>query len=122
MAPTRRNTRTVSTSTGSQTSVANVVRTRPDRRASGGAAVNTDVGAPEGAETELDDAGATVAPIPVRDARCRDRAARPLAREPVLRVAGPRSCGAYVVVLMTKGSPPERLVMRWRALRFAVMT
>lgn len=115
-APMTRNARTVRTSTGNQTSVAHVVRTRPDRRASGAAAVNTEVDAPEDAETDFEGAGATDAPIPDRDARCRDRTARRAARRSALRAAGARSCGAYVVVLMTKGSPPERLVMRRRAL------
>ncbi len=106
-APTRRNTRTVSTSTGSQASVAHVVRTRPDRRASGAAAANTGM-----AEMESEDAGATVVSMPVRDARRRDRTTLPAGRRSSPRAAGARSCGAYVVVPMTKGSPPGRLVMR----------
>lgn len=121
-APMTRNTRTVRTSTGNQTSVAHVVRTRPDWRASGAADVNTDVAEPKAAETEPEDAGAIVVSMPVRDARRRDRAARSVARGSAPRLAGARRCGAYVVVLMTKGSPPGRLVMRWRALRFVVMT
>ncbi|CPU67606.1 Uncharacterised protein [Mycobacteroides abscessus] len=84
--------------------------------------MNTEVDAPEDAETDFEGAGATDAPIPGRDARCRDRTARRAARRSALWAAGARSCGAYVVVLMTKGSPPGRLVMRWRTLPSRGMT